>query len=254
MEVFGGACLHLLKLKTKNMKALRIALLGFLTAFTFGATAQTADEIIQKHIAAIGGADAWNKVTSIKQEGTMMVNGTIPVTIAITALKDKGMRMDISAMGQSGYQIMTPTAGWGYMPFQGQTKAEPVTEDQVKESADAFDMQGPLLDYAKKGHTISLLGKDDVEGVEAYKVQMVQKSGKVQTMFIDPKTYYIIRTITKVKANGQEMDQVVNMANYTKLPEGIFVPMSITQGEGEIVMSKVTINPPVDEKIFKPSN
>lgn len=236
------------------MKTLRIALLGLFTALTFGASAQTADEIIQKHIAAIGGADAWNKVSSMKQEGTLMVNGNIPVTVAITALHDKGMRMDISAMGQSGYQIMTPTAGWSYMPFQGQTKAEPITEEQVKEGADAFDLQGPLFDHAKKGHTITLLGKDDVDGVEAHKLQVVQKNGKVQTIFIDPKTFYIIRTITKMKANGQEMDMTTTLANYTKLPEGIFVPMSITQMEGEIVMSKVTINPPVDEAIFKPSN
>ncbi|HVF96907.1 MAG TPA: hypothetical protein VM871_06290 [Flavisolibacter sp.] len=236
------------------MKALRFALLGLVALSTLFVQAQTADELVTKHIEAMGGADAWHKVNSMKQEGTLTVQGNIPVNFVTTVLQNKGMRLDISAMGQSGYQIMTPTAGWGYMPFQGQTKAEPVTEDQVKEGADSYDAQGTLLDYKTKGHTVTLLGKDDIDGVEAHKLQVVHKSGKTETLFLDPKTFYIIRTISKQKANGQEMDVTTNLANYKKTPEGIVVPMSITLPMGELVISKVTVNGPVDEAIFKPSN
>jgi len=243
-----------LNFKVINMKALRTALLGLATAATLFAQAQTADEIVSKHVDAIGGADAWHKVNTMKTEGTLTVQGNIPVTVVSTVLHTKGMRQDITAMGMSGYQILTPTAGWGYMPFQGQTKAEPLTEDQVKEGADELDAQGSLVDYKQKGHTVTLLGKDDIEGVEAYKLQIVQKSGKTETVFIDPKSYYIIRAVSKMKANGQEVEQTVNLANYKKLPEGIVVPMSITLPIGELAISKVTVNGPVDEAIFKPSN
>jgi len=236
------------------MKAFRFALVGLVTVSTLFAQAQTADEIVTKHIEAIGGADAWKKVNTFKTEGTLTVQGNIPVSVISTVVHNKGMRQDISAMGQNGYQIMTSTAGWGYMPFQGQTKAEPVTEDQVKESADQLDAQGVLVDYKQKGHTISLIGKEDIDGVEAHKLQVTHKSGKTETLFFDPKTYYIIRSVSKIKANGQEVDQTVNLANYTKLPEGILVPMSVTLPMGEMVISKVVINGPVDEIIFKPSN
>ncbi|MDB5207841.1 MAG: outer rane lipoproteinsorting protein, partial [Flavisolibacter sp.] len=232
------------------MKALRIALAGIATMVTFFVQAQTADEIISKHIEAIGGADAWRKVTSVKQEGTLTVQGNVQVSFVTTTLHNKGSRLDISAMGMNGYQIMTPTAGWGFMPFQGQTKPEPVTEDQVKEGTDQLDVQGTLIDYKTKGHTVTMLGKDDIDGVETFKLQVAQKSGKTETLFFDPKTYYIIRSVSKVKANGQEMDQTVNLSNYKKLPEGIVVPMSITMPQGELVISKVTINGPVDEAIF----
>ncbi|HZH64474.1 MAG TPA: hypothetical protein VEY10_06225 [Flavisolibacter sp.] len=236
------------------MKALRFALLGLVTLSTLFVQAQTADEIIAKHIEAMGGADAWHKVTSMKQEGVLTVQGNIPVTVSTTVLNNKGMRLDLSLMGQNGYQIFTPGAAWMYFPFQGQTKAEPMTEEQVKESADSYDVQGSMLDYQKKGHTVTLLGKEDIDGVEVHKLQMVQKSGKTETLFIDPKTYYIIRSVSKVKANGQEMEQTTNLSNYKKLPEGIVVPMSVTLPQGELVISKVTVNGPVDEAIFKPSN
>lgn len=235
------------------MKALRYALVGLVTVSSLFAQAQTADEIVSNSVKATGGADAWRKVNSVKQEGTLTVQG-IPIEFVTTVLQNKGMRLDITAMGQSGYQIMTPTAGWGYMPFQGQTKPEPVTEDQVKEGADALDAQGSLVDYKQKGHTVALIGTEDIDGVQAHKLQLTHKSGKVETMFIDPKTWYVIRSVSKQKANGQEMDVTTNLANYQKLPEGIVVPMSLTLPMGELVINKVTVNGPVDEAVFKPAN
>lgn len=237
------------------MKALRIALVGLALATTFIVRAQTADEIVTKHIEAVGGADAWHKVNSLKTEGTLSVQGgSIQIPIAITVLHGKGMRVDFSVMGQTAYQIMTPEAGWAYLPFQGHTKPEPSTADQVKAGADDLDAQGSLLDYKTKGHTVTLLGKEDIEGVEAFKLQVKLKSGQVQTVFIDPKTYYPIKLVSKQTINGQEVEQAITLSNYKKLPEGIVVPMNMTRPEGELAVSKVTVNGPVDEAVFKPSN
>ncbi len=237
------------------MKALRIALLGLFTASVFFAQAQTADEIIGKHIDAIGGADAWKKVNTIKLDGTLSVQGgALQIPLTITQLHNKGMRVDFSVMGQNAYQIMTPTAGWAYLPFQGQTKPEPSTADQVKAGADDLDAQGSLVDYKAKGHTVTLLGKEDVDGVDAYKLLLALKGGTTQTMLIDPKTFYVLKVISKQTVNGQEVEQNLVMSNYKKLPEGIVVPMNITRPEGEFAVSKVIVNGPVDEAIFKPSN
>ena len=213
--------------------------------------AQTADEIVAKHIAAIGGADSWKKVNSMYQEGSMTVQGT-DVAIAMTVLHKKGMRQNISLMGMTGYQIMTPTAGWNFMPFQGQQKPEAITADELKENVDELDTQGELIDYKTKGHTVEYLGKDDVEGTEAYKLRITQKSGKVKTFYIDPATNYIIRTVAKQKANGQEVEVTTDLSDYKKLPESIVMPMSVKLPFGQMKVTKVEVNKPVDENLFKP--
>lgn len=236
------------------MKALRIALLGIVTMSTLFVQAQTADEVVTKHIDATGGADAWRKINSLKTEGTLTVQGSMQIPVVITQLHNKGMRAEFSVMGQTAYQIMTPTAGWNYMPFQGHTKPEPSTADQVKDGEDDLDVQGSLVDYKTKGHSVTLIGKEDFEGVEAHKLQLTLKGGKVQTFLIDPKTFYILKASSKQNVNGQEMENSFTMANYTKLPEGIVVPMSITRPEGEMVITKITVNGPVDENLFKPAN
>lgn len=223
------------------------------TIATVGFTyAQTAEEIVNKHIEAIGGAEAWKKVNSMVTAGTFKVQGA-DINVTQTVLHNKGSRVDISAMGMNGYQIVTPTAGWNFMPFQGQKAPEPITADDIKESLDDMDAQGTLVDYKAKGHTIEYLGTDDIEGVDALKVKETLKTGKVLTLYFDPKTYYLIKVVSKRKANGKEFDAATTLSNYKKLPEGIVVPWSVTQGNGEMIITKIEVNKPVDENIFKPA-
>ena len=228
----------------------RILLFSFLLTATIFASAQTVDEIISKHLDAIGGVDAWRKVTSIRQEGNMMVQGA-EVKVVRTVLHNKGSRQDISLAGMNGYSIMTPVAGWNFMPFQGQMQPEPLTEEDIKEGQPDLDAQDELIDYKEKGSSVELVGKDDVEGTECFKLILTFKSGKAETLFIDPKSFYVIRQVAKQKANGQEMEVTTSFSNYQKLPEGIVVAMSMTLPFGELNMTKVEVNKPVDESIFK---
>ena len=230
------------------MKRIVFSLLLFAMAFV--AKAQTADEIIAKHIEAIGGADAWKKVNSVKMEGTLIVQGTT-VNMTQTILHGKGNRQDISVMGMNGFMIIAPTSGWNFMPFNGQAAPEPMTAEDVAEGQSELDAQGNLIDYAAKGHTVEYLGKDDVEGTDCYKLKINLKSGKSETYYFDAKSYLLIRSVSKQKANGQEAEITTNFSNYEKLPEGIVVAKSITLPFGEMNITKITINSTVDESIFK---
>ena len=229
-----------------------LAAAGLLLTSATTSIAQTADEIIQKHITAIGGADNWKKITSIKATGSVNANGQeLPVTT--TVLQGKGARMEFSINGMVCYQIMTTKEGWSYFPIGGQTKPEAIPEEMVKQSQDGLDLQGPLIDYKAKGNKVVYLGKDQVEGTECYKLKVTYKNGKEETMFLDASNYYHIRTIEKVKANGKEEEQTANYGNYQKLPEGIVYPMSVDEGMGSVAFKTVEINKPVDESIFKPT-
>jgi hypothetical protein len=235
----------------KNVRFVFIAaamIAGFITT-----NAQTADDIIKKHVDAIGGLDKWKNITSVKISGIMNFSGTeIPVTI--TVLNGKGYRMDMTMNGMANYMILTPDKGWMYFPIQGQQKPEAIPDEMVKEEQDQLDVTSdPLIDYKAKGNKVVLLGKDDVEGTECYKLKVTDKGGKETTMYLDATTYNHIRSVEKSKANGQEQETTANYSNYQKLPEGIIYPMSQDSDDGPLTIKTIEINKPVNEAIFKPS-
>jgi hypothetical protein len=212
--------------------------------------AQTVDEVVNKHIQAIGGAEAWKKVNSIKMEGTMTVQGA-EVSVSRVVLHNKGSRQDINVAGMVGYDIYTPTQGWSLAPWSGVTSPEAKTAEDVAEAQEDLDAQGSLIDYAAKGHKVDYIGKDDVDGTECYKLVITPKGGAVSTYYIDTKTNYLIKSVAKRKANGQEMEIATAFSNYEKLPEGVVIAKSMTLPFGELSLTKISINEPVDESIFK---
>lgn len=228
-------------------------LVAFFLALNISTTAQTVDEIISKHLEAIGGKEKLMELKSIVMEGSFSFQGMdIPVTIYQS--HNVGSRVEINVMGMSGYIINTPTEGWTFMPFQGMAAPEAMAADLVKEGADQLDLQGPLLNYAEKGHKVEYLGKEDFEGTECFKLKAILKGGSEITMFIDPSNYYIIKQVIKSKAAGQESDQVQTFSNFQKTPEGIVFAFDQTGfGPGEISYKKIEINKPVDEAKYKSS-
>lgn len=220
------------------------------TFLSVASIAQTTDEIISKHIEAIGGKENWAKVKSIRTEATIKAQGA-EIKVVSTQVDKKATRSDISLMGMSGYNILTTTEGWNYMPFQGQTKPEPVTADDLKAGQDELDIQDEFLTYKAKGKKLEDLGKDDFDGTECFKLKLTDKDGQETTFFIDPTNYFIIKETSKIKANGKEMENSSTFSNYKKTDAGIFFPMSIGGGFGAMEITKVEINPTIDESIFK---
>lgn len=236
----------------KKMKFLSIlAVTILMTASTY---AQSVDEIISKHISAIGGAENWKKINSVRQEASISVQG-MDIPVVITFVHNKGFKQEFTVMGMTGYSIITPEGGWNFSPMAGQTKPEPITADELKYGKDQLDLHGEFIDYRAKGHSLELLPKEDIDGTECHVVKITRKSGTESVFYFDPATHYIIRTKSKVVANGQEVESVVNMSNFQKLPEGIVMAFTMENSAvpAPITITKVVINGPIDEATFKVS-
>jgi outer membrane lipoprotein-sorting protein len=229
------------------MRFLKSAIIAVTVLLTgrVSACAQTADDIIARHLAAIGGAPNWKKITGMKKNCIRMSRGVeIPVTI--TVLQGKGYRYESTIGGFTSYTIITGTEGWSFNP-RNQQKPDALPTESVKLAQDRLDIQGPLIDYKEKGYKITYLGIDDVEGTECHKLKVVMPSGKEETIFIDASNYYLVRTVEKTKANGKEQSQTTTYGDYTNLPEGIVYPMSV---DGGLTIKSIEINKPIDESIF----
>jgi hypothetical protein len=239
-------------MRLKFISLMLVACLSLSASF-----AQSADDVISKHVDAIGGADNWKKVNSMVVAGSMTMQGA-EISLTRTVVHGKGFKNEISLMGMSGYQILTPAEGWNFMPFNGQTAPEAMTADDVKEGQNDLDAQGAVIDYAAKGHSVEYLGKEEVDGTECHKLKMTYKNGKSETMFFDPSSYYLVKSVAVQKANGQEVEITTSFSNYEKLPEGIVIAKSISLPLGpgmnaDFSVSKVEVNKAIDPSAFTPS-
>ena len=216
------------------------------------ASAQTADEVINKHIEAVGGLENIKKVNTVKMEATLTTQG-MDIPITIYQMHNKGMKQEINVMNMTGFVVVTNEGAWQFMPFMGQSAPEPMTAEEADAQKDGLDIQGELVDYKSKGHSVELLGKEDVDGTECYKLKLVRKSGRESTYLIDTKTYYPLRVKSKVKVNGQETEVVQGFSNYQKQPSGIVLPMTMENSglPAPINITKVEVNPTFDASVFE---
>jgi hypothetical protein len=217
------------------MKKILLFLFLSILGISASLSAQNVDDIINKYLSAVGGVDKLTQLKSIVMEGKINANGAeIPVTMTRSNL--------------------TPDSGWVFMPFQGQTKPEAMPGDAIKEGVDQLDLSGSLCNYKAKGHTIEYIGLDDVEGTECHKLKVNHKSGNITYFLIDPASNYLVRTITKQKAGGKEMDIISDFSNYKPVDGGLIFPFTIASQNGPIEFQKITINSEIPENTFKPIN
>ena len=234
------------------MKTCLLALSALLLLTT--AKAQTADEIIAKHIEAIGGKDLIAQVKSVYIEsGTQVMGNDAPTKTSIIA--GKGYRNETDFNGQMIMQVVTDKNAWMINPFAGASEATAMSDDDFKAASDAVFVPDPLVNYAANGATVELQGQEKVGDVNAYKIKYTNKFGSDIVFYIDSATNYIIQTVKKGTAMGQEVTVTTAYSNYQKTDFGIFMPYSININMGQfaldIATKKVEINGNVDEKIFE---
>jgi hypothetical protein len=100
------------------------------------------------------------------------------------------------------------------MPFQGKKDPEALPAEQAKIMDEQADFDGQLVDYKEKGSTIELVGKEPVEGTDAYKLKLTTKGGEVRYYFLDAEYFLEIRTEASRTIRGTPMD----FTNLTSLP------------------------------------
>ena len=236
----------------------RKTLLSFAAGSLLVATAgaQTADEIIAKNVQARGGLEKLKSVQSIRFTGKMTVGPGIEAPVTLELKRPRNLRMEFTFQGMTAIQGYDGKAGWMIMPFRGTKTPEPMAADDLKEADEQADIDGPLVDYKAKGHTVEFLGKDKVEGAEAYKLKVTLKNGDVIHFFIDSDAFLDVKAESKRTIRGSEVEAETSFSDYKEVG-GLVFPHAIEAGpkgsaqKQKITIEKVEINPTLDEARFK---
>lgn len=230
------------------MKTLKTFLIAACCFYATTSVAQTPEEIINKYVAAMGGAQKLSALKTVKMEGSMSTQG-VEFPLTITKKHLSGMRLDMEIMGTSNYQLANTTKGWVYMPVAQQAEPKEMDAEQHKSVQTQFDVQGSLLNYKEKGYTVEYMGSEKLDGKDAYKLKVV-KNGNNVFYFIDAASNFIVKTASKMNVTGQEMEIETKFSDFKQNADGYWFAYTNVTTQGTITFNKISVNIPVDDKIF----
>lgn len=209
----------------------------------------TAQAVVDKYIAAIGGKEALAKVNSIKKDISMSVQGQTLTGV----MKDAAPNKSFMQLSMAGMTVMKKVFNGksGYQEQMGQKK-----EVSADEMAMLSDTKGlfPQMYYNQAGFKISAPVAEKLGGEDVYKIIVTKPSGNTATEYYSVKTGLLLKEEGKVKAAGQEVEQSSEYGKYItvggiKLPET--VTYSVMGQPMEFLMSNYKLNEEVTDKDFE---
>jgi outer membrane lipoprotein-sorting protein len=235
------------------MQRLIIAVM-LVVATGVSAHAESVDGIIAKHLQARGGADKVQGVQTLRMTGKLVAGPGIEAPFTIEVKKPGRMRFEVAVQGMTLVQAVDGDSGWTIQPMTGKKAAEPMSADDLKEAQDQADIDGPLVDYKKKGHKVELVGKEKIEGSDAYKLKVTKKNGDIEYIYLDADAFLEIKSDGKRIVRGTPVDFESTTGDYKEV-SGVMFPFSVEFGnKGEKVklsFTKIDVNPKIEDARFK---
>ena len=238
------------------IRAIRISIC-LLIALSSATFAQSLEEVLSKHIAARGGAEKLAAMKSFRQTGQLDLGGGRLATLATAQKRPNLLRMELIQPGmQTAVRAYDGKNGWMFMPMMGKTQpeaADPATQQELIEES---DFGGALLDWKEKGHKLELLGRENVEGKDCYKIEVTRAgSGDKRQYFLDPDTFLEVRV-----TGTQQAGAFSQTLSDNKAVEGLTFPFTsvveMTAPNGQVQkfvykVDKIEINPDLPDEHFK---
>jgi hypothetical protein len=224
------------------------------------ASAQTAEEVVEKYLTAVGGRPALSKLTSRTMVGTISlttpageVSGPIEIENQAPSKSRMLIKLDLSAFGAGQVvvdQRFDGTSGYVIDTFQGNHDLTGAQLEIMKYGA----FPSPFLTYREMGATLELGGKEKIGGRDAYLLVLKTKSGVPMRQYLDAESYLPIRTSVKLNIpQFGDLEQVTEFSDYRPV-DGVKVPFHITSSSAvqssTVVITKVEHNAALDQAIF----
>lgn len=224
--------------------------------------AQTADEIVERHLAALGGREALARIESRVSTGTITLNTALgPIAGTIEAYNKRPNRsrnlvkVNLAGLGAgevTNDQRFDGTAGHVIDTLNGNRD---ITGAQLEAMRNNL-FPTPLADYRSSGIALALAGRDAIRDRPAFMLDATPGTGPRVRMWIDADTYMVVKTAMTVDVPqlGTAVEQVTEFSDFRTV-DGIQIPFVVTSTNPlqtvTAVLSDVRHNVPITTRCSK---
>jgi outer membrane lipoprotein-sorting protein len=229
-------------------------------AATSAVGAATVEEIVASNLEARGGEENWLAVQTTKMAGTMRMTGgaagALEVPFTVELKRPDSIRLEFTMQGMTAVQAFDGETGWAILPFLGKPDPEEMAEDRLKELRNRADIDSVLVNYEEKGHTVELLGTEEVDGTPAYKLRVTRANGDVDTLYLDEEYFVEFKVESTREIQGNEINVSTVLGDYKEVDGLLFAhSMEMSYGGSEaqqvITFTKIELGLEIPDERFR---
>lgn len=206
-------------------------------------SAQTADEILNKHFAAIG-LDKFTRINSITMTGKITGDALKNDSIKYMLIKVRPFKqyLELTNKNEVSKSVFDGRTEWTIT--RGKSVKSPFdVEEQRKRSV---NFEGELHYCKNNGYKIEYLGLTKIEGLDFHTIRATNKDGYDASFFIDPGSYMLMKI-----SNGS----LETYYSDFRTVNGITFPYSIrvlsqSGNSNDLDIDAIEINKEVDPNLF----
>ncbi|HEY2361352.1 MAG TPA: hypothetical protein VGK36_09575 [Candidatus Angelobacter sp.] len=246
--------------------------------------AQTLDEIVSKHLEAMGGAKRLRAVQTMSMERVDADPSKKNDTFTISRKRGNKFRMETNTFVPK-YAIKIRNVegcdgkSFWFVSTTGKTTPDPIIADEQPRITPSdetckiiAEIDSPLLDYKTKKDRLTLAGSQKVANSDAYDLQLNNSSKHVAAHFyVDKKSFLLVKVVRE--SNGSHTEDIYS--NYRKV-DGMMVPflwetrwwavrkdpaleekaasvkIAGEEGSNKEIVKSVKFNVPLPDSLFSP--
>ena len=210
-----------------------IAAAALLTLGVAPADAQTADEIVEKHLAAMGGREALGRIRTRVSTGSITLTTAVgPVSGTVESFTKAPNRsrtlvtLDLTALGAGKIvndQRFDGTTGFIIDTFNGDRTITGSQLEALRNNA----FPTALLDYRARGLTITLSGRESLGDRPTFVLDTTPKTGPRVRSWVDAETFLLLKTAVTIDTPGVgEIEQINEFSDFRTV-DGVKVPFVV---------------------------
>ncbi len=155
----------------------------------------TAEEVVEKYLAAIGGRERLTAVNDFQQEAEAKIQGQ---TLSMARIKKNNV-MFFGQFRMGDLNILKIIFdGQAARVFQGNRQEEVTEEDLEKFRADAVIF--PELKYKGQGYQLKVAGSAVLNNQNVHILDVITPSGKSSSQYFDTSNGFLVRSVTEENA------------------------------------------------------
>jgi hypothetical protein len=222
----------------------------------------SAEQIVERHVAARGGAEAWGRVQTMVWIGHIESSHAPAGGMYFTLgqKRPNKTRFELRSPSQQGVRMFDGTHGWKLRTAgNGKPELQAYGAEELRFAQDAQGIDGWLIDHRAKGIAVVLEGLEPVEGRPAYRLRLTLPSGSMHRVWIDAETFLDIQFDRQSRNLAGQLGTVLVRQRDFREIEGLKLPFLIESAGADaesgkasdrMVLDRVIVNAALEDRLF----